>query len=82
MDLTQQRPHEKSAAVGPDRKVHLAQIIFRFQVFKKPTDINIISVVPLSIIVFGITQIGKCGLTLLKFSRVRGSALMMRVDAG
>jgi hypothetical protein len=31
-------------AGGPDRKVQPAQITFRFQVFKKPTDINFITV--------------------------------------
>jgi hypothetical protein len=34
----------KPVAIDADHKVHLAKIIFRFQVFKKPTDINIITV--------------------------------------
>jgi len=43
MDLTPSCPFLKPAAIGSDRKVQLAEIIFKFQVFKKPTDINIIT---------------------------------------
>jgi hypothetical protein len=40
-------------AGGPDRKIQMARIIFRFQVFKKPTDINFITVKaqPLTVVI-------------------------------